>query len=62
MKKQGSDPFEDGLMIILIPILVIAIGIGLWTHDSKKGFEFYQKSLRFIFPPLFQPLEKAVQK
>jgi hypothetical protein len=62
MKTQRNNPFESGLMIIVIPIMLLGVVIAWWTHDSRKGWDFYASANHFIFEPLFQPLEKAVEK
>ena len=62
MRKQTNNPFESGLMIIVIPILLCGLVVAWWTHDSQKGWDFSASGIHFIFAPLFQPLEKAVEK
>jgi hypothetical protein len=49
-------------MVIVIPILLCGLVVAWWTHDSQKGWDFSASGFRFIFAPLFQPLEKVVEK
>lgn len=62
MKKQTNSPFESGLMVIVIPIMLFGVAIAWWTHDSQKGWDFYTSGIHYFFEPLFHSLEKAVEK
>ncbi len=60
MNKNKLTFLELGLLVVIVPIMAAAVLVGVFTHDSNKGWDLYTSGIKFITAPLLQALENAV--